>query len=91
MGGGKKSKRDGDKKSRKKGRSETPVSREVSDDEAIFDEISGDNSIIPSAAKVDVEKDNGAPEDEYGAKDFRSQMNLRPDHEVIFQPFCSEK
>ncbi|XP_031783608.1 general transcription and DNA repair factor IIH helicase subunit XPB [Nasonia vitripennis] len=37
---------------------------------------------IPDAAKNDVEKqDHGAIEDEYGAKDYRSQMILKPDNE----------
>lgn len=37
---------------------------------------------IPDAAKNDVEKqDHGAIEDEYGAKDYRSQMVLKPDNE----------
>ena len=81
MGGGKKSKREGDKKSRKKAK-DVQVSREPSDNEADFDEASaGPESMIPQAAKVDVEKSEAA-EDEFGAKDFRSQMDLRPDHEV---------
>jgi hypothetical protein len=37
---------------------------------------------IPSAAKKNVEsEDQGALEDEYGAKDYRSQMILKSDHE----------
>lgn len=36
---------------------------------------------IPDAAKNDVEKqDEGALEDEFGAKDYRSQMILKPDN-----------
>ena len=36
---------------------------------------------IPDAAKIDVEKqDDGAAEDEYGAKDYRSQLILKPDN-----------
>jgi len=35
---------------------------------------------VPSAAKLNMEKqDETAPEDEYGAKDYRSQMILKPD------------
>ena len=81
MGGGKKSKKDGDRKSRKKGR-DTPVvvSREASDDEAFNDEASNGPDMVPTAAKVDVE-DIGTVEDEFGAKDFRSEMEMRPDHE----------
>merc|ERR1719167_540701 len=38
---------------------------------------------VPTAAAVDVEarEEGEAEEDVYGAKDFRSQMELRPDHE----------
>lgn len=37
---------------------------------------------IPNAAKKNVEsEDQGAAEDEYGAKDYRSQMILKTDHE----------
>ncbi|CAL8109362.1 unnamed protein product [Orchesella dallaii] len=38
---------------------------------------------VPGAAKRDAEEGdvNEAPEDEYGAKDYRSQMALKPDHE----------
>ena len=79
----KKSKKDGDRKSRKKGR-DTPsssavVSREPSDDE-IYDEASNGPDMVPAAAKVDVENVT-ATEDEYGAKDFRSEMEMRSDHE----------
>lgn len=36
---------------------------------------------MPDAAKTDVEKqDEGAIEDEFGAKDYRSQMILKPDN-----------
>ena len=83
MAGGKKSKRDGDKKSRKRAR-ENEASREPSDDENNFDESSnGPDSMIPAAARVNVESkgEQNAVEDEYGAKDFRSQMSLRTDHE----------
>ena len=82
MGGGKKSKKDGDRKSRKKGR-DTPlagVSREPSDDELYDDEASTGTDMVPTAAKVDVEN-VGSTEDEYGAKDFRAEMEMRSDHE----------
>lgn len=82
MAGGKKSKRDGDNK-RKRVR-EAPESVENSDDDTMYgDESSTNDGFVPSAAKVDVEAkvETTAAEDEYGAKDFRSQMTLRPDHE----------
>ena len=84
MGGGKKSKRDGDKKSRKRAREQETKSREQSDDEYYDDEASnGPDSMVPKAAREDVEAkaEKAAAEDEIGAKDFRSQMTLRADHE----------
>lgn len=52
-----------------------------------YDEYNDDDSIdsneidgVPDAAKNDVEKqDEYAIEDEFGAKDYRSQMILKPD------------
>lgn len=52
-----------------------------------YDEYNDDDSIdsneadgVPDAAKNDVEKqDEGAIEDEFGAKDYRLQMVLKPD------------
>lgn len=52
-----------------------------------YDEYNDDDSIdsneadgVPDAAKNDVEKqDECAIEDEFGAKDYRSQMILKPD------------
>ncbi|XP_033219284.1 general transcription and DNA repair factor IIH helicase subunit XPB isoform X1 [Belonocnema kinseyi] len=40
----------------------------------------GEPEAIPAAAKYDIEKQEPAPEDEFGAKDYRSQMSLKPDH-----------
>jgi DNA excision repair protein ERCC-3 len=48
---------------------------------------------IPSAAKKNVEsEDQGSIEDEYGAKDYRSQMILKSDHESrpLWVVSCSE-
>ncbi|XP_026689261.1 general transcription and DNA repair factor IIH helicase subunit XPB-like [Diaphorina citri] len=40
-----------------------------------------DEDGVPVAAKKNVEKDDAAvPEDEFGAKDYRAQMVLKPDH-----------
>ncbi len=77
---GKKSKKDGESRKRKRGR-DTPVSVEPSDDEG---DVGNANGAVPSAAAVDIEKkaEKSSAEDEYGAKDFRSEMELRPDHEV---------
>ena len=35
---------------------------------------------IPAAAKYDIEKQEPAAEDEFGAKDYRAQMSLKSDH-----------
>ena len=70
MAGGKKSKRDGDKKSRKRAR-ENEASREPSDDEISVDESSnGPESMVPAASKINIEAkaDQSAVEDELGAK-----------------------
>lgn len=56
-------------------------------DERDYDVYNDDDSIdsneadgVPDAAKNDVEKqDESAIEDEFGAKDYRSQMILKPD------------
>jgi DNA excision repair protein ERCC-3 len=94
MAGGKKSKRDGDRKSKKRGREHTPAaSVEPSDEEDNYDQSSTGEDFVPAAAKLDMEAkvDQNTIEDEYGAKDFRSQMNLRPDHEVkIFDIFVKK-
>ena len=121
-GGGKKSKRDGDrKKERKRGRDDAPGNYELDDYDreeemmSNLDEkgISSEWS-VPTAAAVDFEtkvspyelkwgqdfttksspntnvhkyfdvspqEEEKVEEDAYGAKDFRSQMELRPDHE----------
>lgn len=42
----------------------------------------GEGAAVPSAAGQNAENnDQGVQEDEFGAKDYRSQMNLKPDHE----------
>ena len=82
MGGSKKSKKDHDRKSRKKEKHTPVVSREPSDDESYYDDASNEaNSLVPSAAKVDMEAKSGEKEDDFGAKDFRSEMEMRADHE----------
>ena len=71
MAGGKKSKRDGDKKSRKRAR-ENEASREPSDDDISNDESSnqGPDSMVPAASKINIEAkaEQAAVEDELGAK-----------------------
>ena len=40
------------------------------------------SELVPGAARRDAENDEviEVPEDEYGAKDYRTQMELKPDH-----------
>jgi len=79
MAGGKKSKKD-DRKSKKR--------RKDDDDEGVVGEeditVDGtENDWVPAAATRDLDKASVKEdeEDEFGAKDYRSQMVLRPDHE----------
>ncbi|KAL1124426.1 hypothetical protein AAG570_001054, partial [Ranatra chinensis] len=57
--------------------------RKKEDDEETCEEFGDVNEEdgVPGAAKNNVETvDQNVLEDEYGAKDYRSQMNLKPDH-----------
>ncbi|XP_075217744.1 general transcription and DNA repair factor IIH helicase/translocase subunit XPB-like [Lycorma delicatula] len=74
MGGPKRTKKDFDKRSKKK--------KKDDEDEYADDPVEGnDEDGIPDAAKKNAEaNDSGALEDEFGAKDYRSQMVLKPDH-----------
>lgn len=78
MGGPKKPKKDDNsKKWKKRKRDDDDYSYA---DEDVVEGVDGDG--VPNAAKKDVEsEDQGAQEDEYGAKDYRSQMLLKSDHE----------
>ena len=72
MAGGKKRGRDG----KRKGGESAPAGY---DDEPM--EILGnEQDWVPEAASKNVEEIPDAPEDEFGAKDFRKEMELRPDH-----------
>jgi DNA excision repair protein ERCC-3 len=75
MGGGSRGK---DKDRRKKGKGR--------DIEAEFEESLQDVDVsegLPGAAKQDIERiDFSAQEDTFGAKDYRNEMTLKPDHEA---------
>lgn len=74
MSGSKKYKDRGEKKTKRKRREED---EEYADDLADVPEGEG----VPEAATKDVEKeDTKVDEDEFGAKDYRSQMVLKPDN-----------
>ncbi|KAK9502295.1 hypothetical protein O3M35_011093 [Rhynocoris fuscipes] len=76
MGGTKRTKKENyDRKGKKKRKEE-----EDEPYEEILDVNEEDG--VPDAAKKNVETtDQGANEDEFGAKDYRTQVELKPDHE----------
>uniref|UniRef100_A0A2A4JPV0 General transcription and DNA repair factor IIH helicase/translocase subunit XPB n=1 Tax=Heliothis virescens TaxID=7102 RepID=A0A2A4JPV0_HELVI len=45
----------------------------------LVDDDNSENVGVPGAAMQDAEKNDQVPEDEFGAKDYRSQMALKPD------------
>ena len=71
--GSKKYKDKSDKKAKRKRRE---------DDEEFIDDLADvqEGEGVPEAATKDVEKDTKADEDEFGAKDYRSQMVLKTDN-----------
>ncbi|XP_026762625.1 general transcription and DNA repair factor IIH helicase subunit XPB [Galleria mellonella] len=58
--------------------------KKVEDDSMTIDLVDEDNTAenvgVPGAAMQDAEKNDQVPEDEFGAKDYRSQMSLKPDN-----------
>ncbi|KAI5710869.1 hypothetical protein M8J75_012099 [Diaphorina citri] len=76
MGNNKRSKKDSSEKKYKRKKKEVEDESYVDDPGEPLDEDG-----VPVAAKKNVEKDDAAvPEDEFGAKDYRAQMVLKPDH-----------
>ncbi|KAI5745882.1 hypothetical protein M8J76_015195 [Diaphorina citri] len=76
MGNSKRSKKDSSEKKYKRKKKEVEDESYVDDPGEPLDEDG-----VPVAAKKNVEKDDAAvPEDEFGAKDYRAQMVLKPDH-----------
>ena len=70
MAGGKKARKDG------KRRGDSPAGF---NDESM-DVLGKEEDWVPEAASKNVEDIPDAEEDEFGAKDFRKEMDLRPDH-----------
>ena len=70
-GGGKKGRREGKRKA------ESPIPTGHTEDS--MDVVGSEQDWVPGAASRNAEAGD-AEEDEFGAKDFRSQMDLRPDH-----------
>ena len=63
----------------KKGKS-SKKSANYHDDEYVDDHQGQEVEWVPAAATVNQEDEAEVEEDEFGAKDYRSQMELRPDH-----------
>ena len=63
----------------KKGKS-SKKSANYHDDEYVDDHQGQEAEWVPAAATVNQEDEAEVEEDEFGAKDYRSQMELRPDH-----------
>jgi len=82
MGPGKRSKKDKDdkKKSKKKKEEAEEITIDDDDDDIILVEGT-EKDWVPAAASADAEVTKADDEDEFGAKDFRQVMNLRPDHD----------
>ncbi|XP_055902158.1 general transcription and DNA repair factor IIH helicase subunit XPB [Eupeodes corollae] len=81
MGPPKKSKKDksGDKFGKKRRQEDEAYTQLVEDNE--MGEVGNESDGIPGAASKNAEKnDEDILEDEYGAKDYRSQMELKQDH-----------
>ncbi|XP_039755956.1 general transcription and DNA repair factor IIH helicase subunit XPB [Pararge aegeria] len=66
------SKAGGDRSGKKK-----KVDEDVTID--LVEDDNGENTGVPGAAMQDAEKNDQVPEDEFGAKDYRSQMELKQD------------
>jgi len=80
MGGGKRNKKDKEDKKKKKKKETEEITIIDDEDEVVLVEGS-EKDWVPAAASADAEKPT-EPEDEFGAKDFRSQMELRTDHDA---------
>lgn len=78
MGSSKKSKKDSSDRDSKRNKKHRPDYSEGNSVDEVEDAEVADG-IPPAASKAVAES---GPEDEFGAKDFREQMNLKPDHSV---------
>ncbi|XP_028044224.1 general transcription and DNA repair factor IIH helicase subunit XPB [Bombyx mandarina] len=71
------------KKYDSKGGSDRSSKKKKVDEDITIDLVDDDNAEndgVPVAAMQDAEKNDQVPEDEFGAKDYRSQMPLKPDN-----------
>ena len=81
-GKGKKFKKDGDKKGFKRKHNDSPGPSSHYNEDSLGDVIGSEQDWVPEAAARSAEDNGDVEDDEFGAKDFRSQMELRPDHMV---------
>ena len=79
-GKGKKFRKDGDKKGFKRKHADSPGPSYNED--SLGDVMGSEQDWVPEAASKSAEEVADVDDDEFGAKDFRSQMDLRPDHLV---------
>lgn len=80
-GKGKKFRKDGDKKGFKR-KHDSPGPSSHYNEDSLGDVIGSEQDWVPEAAARSAEDNGDVEDDEFGAKDFRSQMELRPDHLV---------
>ncbi|XP_064647287.1 general transcription and DNA repair factor IIH helicase subunit XPB-like [Lineus longissimus] len=81
MGGGtKREKKSKGKKSKKSKKAADSYEPDDEDSNYGDDEPVGDKGLVPEVAKQNAEEAITAPEDEYGAKDYRSLLSLKLDH-----------
>lgn len=70
-----------DSKGFDKGSKKRKVEQEEYTNVDVDEDTNDDTALVPGAASKNAEKnDEGILEDEYGAKDYRSQMELKIDH-----------
>jgi len=81
-GKGKKFRKEGDKKGFKRKHTDSPGPSSHYNEDSLGDLMGTEQDWVPEAASKSAEEIGDVEDDEFGAKDFRTQMDLRPDHLV---------
>jgi len=81
-GKGKKFRKEGDKKGFKRKHTDSPGPSSHYNEDSLGDLMGTEQDWVPEAASKSAEDIGDVEDDEFGAKDFRTQMDLRPDHLV---------
>jgi len=81
-GKGKKFRKEGDKKGLKRKYADSPGPSSHYNEDSLGDVMGSEQDWVPEAASKSAEEVADVEDDEFGAKDFRAQMDLRPDHLV---------